>query len=302
MSLLIFREVSAQFDKYLASLNWADGVTKHRQRWLAALRAASLSIYPEEAYSKIKLAIERSGGVFKAEKLASDLTRARGAVKAPATSWRPDGAPIVRVTKWPEINQEQREAIIGRGYSLVDLWEASPLRGDYGSEEVIDHLFPKDCLICAGWSDSRFATKSREEWRGVLDKLQFIVPSPMLAVAGVTKDGKPSAHTLTNTGPRRFLVIEQDNGGADEQAGVLIHLGERAPLALVVSSGGKSLHGWFYCQGMGDEQLWPFMHYARQLGACRATWGRSQFVRMPGGRRSTGARQKVFFFNPEVVR
>jgi len=302
MSLIISREASMQFDKYLASLNWSEGVTKHRQRWLAALRAATLGIDQDEAYSKIRLAIERSGGRFMPEKLANDLTKARSATGAPSSAWRPGQPHPVRVTKWPEINQEQREAIISRGYSLADLWEASPLRGDYGPEEVIDHLFPADCLICAGWSDSRFATKRREEWRGIMAKLQFIVPSPMLAVTGVTKDGKPSAHTLANTGPRRFLVIEQDNGTADEQAGVLIHLGERAPLALVVSSGGKSLHGWFYCQGMSNEQLWPFMHYARQLGACKATWGRSQFVRMPGGRRSTGARQKVFFFNPEVVR
>ena len=302
MSLIISREASMQFDKYLASLNWSEGVTKHRQRWLAALRAATLGIDQDEAYSKIRLAIERSGGRFMPEKLANDLTKARSATGAPSSAWRPGQPHPVRVTKWPEINQEQREAIISRGYSLADLWEASPLRGDYGPEEVIDHLFPADCLICAGWSDSRFATKRREEWRGIMAKLQFIVPSPMLAVTGVTKDGKPSAHTLANTGPRRFLVIEQDNGTADEQAGVLIHLGERAPLALVVSSGGKSLHGWFYCQDMSNEQLWPFMHYARQLGACRATWGRSQFVRMPGGRRSTGARQKVFFFNPEVVR
>jgi hypothetical protein len=302
MSLIISREASMQFDGYLASLNWSEGVTKHRQRWLAALRAASLGIDQDEAYSKIRLAIERSGGRFMPDKLASDLARARSAAGAPSSAWRPGQPHPVRVTKWPEINQEQREAIISRGYSLADLWEASPLRGDYGPEEVIDHLFPADCLICAGWSDSRFATKRREEWRGIMAKLQFIVPSPMLAVTGVTKDGKPSAHTLANTGSRRFLVIEQDNGSADEQAGVLIHLGERAPLALVVSSGGKSLHGWFYCQGMSNEQLWPFMHYARQLGACRATWGRSQFVRMPGGRRSTGARQKVFFFNPEVVR
>ncbi|NCX75980.1 MAG: cold shock domain-containing protein, partial [Actinobacteria bacterium] len=42
-----------------------------------------------------------------------------------------------------------------------------------------------------------------------------------------------------------FSVIEQDSGSPDQQAGILIHLGERAPLALAVSSGGKSLHGWF---------------------------------------------------------
>ena len=79
MSLIISREASMQFDGYLASLNWSEGVTKHRQRWLAALRAASLGIDQDEAYSKIRLAIERSGGRFMPDKLASDLARARSA-------------------------------------------------------------------------------------------------------------------------------------------------------------------------------------------------------------------------------
>ena len=302
MSLIISREASMQFDRYLASLNWSEGVTKHRQRWLAALRAATLGIDQDEAYSKIRLAIERSGGRFMPEKLANDLTRARSSAGAPSSAWRPGQPHPVRVTKWPKINQEQREAIMSRGYSLADLWEASPIRWEHGSEWVIDRLFPADCLICAGLNDRHFNTLRREEWRGKMDRLQFIVPSPMLAPTGMTKAGRESAHSLANTGPRRFLVIEQDSGSSDQQAGILIHLGERAPLALAVSSGGKSLHGWFYCQGMSDEQLWPFMHYARQLGACRSTWVRSQFVRMPGGRRSNGARQKVWFFNPEVVR
>ena len=32
------------------------------------------------------------------------------------------------------------------------------------------------------------------------------------------------------------------------------------------------------------------------------TWTRSQFVRMPDGMREGGARQAVYFFNPEVMK
>ena len=36
-------------------------------------------------------------------------------------------------------------------------------------------------------------------------------------------------------------------------AALLLHLAEKAPLALAVYSGGKSLHGWFYCAGIAEE-------------------------------------------------
>ena len=114
---------------------------------------------------------------------------------------------------------------------------------DSHCEEIVDTLFPGNPLLCCGKSNSEFATRSREEWRGKLAAMQFIVPCPMSARTGRTQDGKESEHTLENTGPRRFLVIEQDTGTVDEQAAILVHLAERAPLALAVHSGSKSLHG-----------------------------------------------------------
>ena len=123
----------------------------------------------------------------------------------------------------------------------------------------------------------------------------------MTATTGITQEGRESEHTLSNTGPRRFLIVEQDGGGADEQAAVLLHLARRAPLALAVHSGGKSIHGWFFCEGQSEERLRKFMRYAVTLGADPATWTRSQFVRMPGGTRDNGRPQTIYFFNPDIL-
>ena len=41
------------------------------------------------------------------------------------------------------------------------------------------------------------------------------------------------------------------------------------------------------------------MRHAVELGADKATWSRSQFVRLPAGLRDTGARQSVFYFDPD---
>jgi hypothetical protein len=160
----------------------------------------------------------------------------RAVERSKATAWKP-GQSAQRVTQaseWPKVNAEQREAVIASGVGLVDLWEISPVRFEDDSpqtEEIIDALFPGNPLLCVGRSTYHSDTRSREEWRGKLAALELIVPSPMMARIGCTQEGKQSAHTLSITGPRRFLVIEQDGGTIDEQAAVLLHLAERAPLS-----------------------------------------------------------------------
>lgn len=125
------------------------------------------------------------------------------------------------------MNQEQRKAIIRDGGGLTDLWELSRPRIEDSAqhtEEIIDQLFPGNPLLCCGKSSQEFDTKPREDWCGQLSTLQFIVPSPMSALTGLTKDGKESKHALANTGARRFLVCEFDTGTPDEHAALLIHL------------------------------------------------------------------------------
>lgn len=230
----------------------------------------------------------------------------RAVERSAATAWQPgQRATLPQTPTWPRVNEEQREAVIATGLGLVDLWEASPVRledSDSHTEEIIDALFPDNPLLCVGQSNSQFATRHRQSWRGQLAQMQLIVPSPMSARTGMTQEGELSEHSLDNTGPRRFLVVEFDQGTADEHAAILLHLAERAPLALAVHSGGKSLHGWFYCVGLGEERLRDFMRYAVMLSADHATWTPCQFVRMPDGVREDGKRQTVFFFNPEVVK
>jgi len=231
----------------------------------------------------------------------------RAVERSKANAWQA-GQPHVSVTPaWPKPDQEKRAAVIAAsgGSGLVDLWEISPHRFEDNAshcEEVIDALFPDNPLLCAGCSNSNFATRSRDEWRGKLTSLQFIVPNPMTARFGRTQDGKRSAHTLETTGQRRFLVIEQDSGSIDDQAAILLHLAAHAPLTIAVYSGVKSIHGWFFAEGQPEEKLHRFMSYAVSLGGDSATWTRSQFVRMPDGGRDNGKPQRIFFFNPDVFK
>jgi len=224
--------------------------------------------------------------------------------------WRPGSSSRVdRQPAWPKINQEQREAIIASEGGFVDLWESSPIRFDdqeSHTEQIVDALFPENPLLCVGWSSSKFRTNHREVFRDQLSQMQLVVPSPMTSITGKTKDGRISEHTLDNTGARRFLVVEQDSINKmpiplDEQAAVLLHLSTKAPLVLAVHSGGKSVHGWFYCDGRDEPFVHRFYSLAVSLGADPKVFTRSQFVRMPDGVRDNGNRQTVYYFDPEKL-
>ena len=97
-------------------------------------------------------------------------------------AWQPgsQSQSIHSAPKWPSVNQEQREAVIASGFGLVDLWEFSSPRIDDDkahTEQIIDRLFPGDPLLCCGKINTDFDTRPREDWRGELSRLQFIVPS-----------------------------------------------------------------------------------------------------------------------------
>lgn len=233
-------------------------------------------------------------------------------------AWRPNGRgvgvvfkavtmrpAVQKMPKWPEVDAQKRGNIICAGGGLTQLCSLSPVQYSAQAEptqEVIDRFFPGNPLLCCGKSGYEFTTKPKAEWGRQLSQLALIVPATMTALTGLTKEGKVSAHALSNTGPRRFLVCEFDRGTEDEQAALLLHLATFAPLACVVHSGGKSLHGWFCVADETEAGVLRFFRYAVSLGADPALWTRSQFARMPGGTRDIGKRQAILFFNPGVVK
>lgn len=224
----------------------------------------------------------------------------------------PAAPPVDLRPKWPVPDPARIAAAVKNGPSALELWKRSPvlLDVDDGSNaaRIITALFTNtttpDPLLCIGKSSREFATRPLSFWtsrRQVAD-FALIVPSPMSARTGKTKEGKESEHTLENTGARRFLVVEFDTGTADEHAARLWHLSGFAPLALVVHSGGKSLHGWFPVGDSPPGDVERFARYAASLGADPALFrNRSQFVRLPGGTRENGCRQSVFYWNPAAL-
>ncbi len=234
-----------------------------------------------------------------------------------ATAWRPGGKGQASTTafapRWPKCNEKLREAVLTgmNGFGLADLCESSPHRCDGGpmTNELLAKLFPRNSLLCAGMTNATAITKPLSEWlKQDMSLQQFVVPSPMTAVMGLNQQGKESYRCLANTGKRNFAVIEFDEGTKDEQAAIVEKLATLAPLSLVVSSGGKSLHSWYNVINASKETQELFFRLACELGADPATWTPCQFVRMPDGTRPAdpeknkpATRQTVHFFNPYTL-
>jgi hypothetical protein len=226
---------------------------------------------------------------------------------------------------WPEPDLGQIDKIVRNGPGLYPLWEHSPVRYDDNSshaEDIIDYLLPGDPLLCVGKTNYLFATRRREAWRGHLGRLPLIVPNPMLAPIGRTQDGRYSEHSLEATARRVYQVIEFDFSPGDDGretiwapllqswrcaginiadacASLLLHLREQlSTLACVCHSGGKSLHAWFRVFELTEAAQKNFMREAVSLGADRATFTRSQFVRIPDGLRNNGSRQTCYYLDP----
>jgi hypothetical protein len=250
----------------------------------------------------------------------------------PGAAWHPvSSTPNASIAAPPpKANLAKIERLIANDdIRVADLWHQSPMWFDgeeRQTEAIISLLFPGNPLLCCGKNTHDFDTKPREDWWLQLESLSFLVPSPCNAVTGLTQEGKVSKHCLANTGPRRFLVIEFDFSeyGRDGKtpaewqpmlqrfkprgitvqdmcANLLLRLNRVMPMTMAVSSGGKSIHGWWYCDGHPEAQVKKFHDYARTLGADRVTWTPSQFVRMPDGTRENGKPQPVLYFNPDTL-
>ena len=159
-----------------------------------------------------------------------------------------------------------------------------------------------DPPLCIVQTMSHFDTRPLSKW-SELHRAQFLVPSPMWALHGLKRDGSgESAHTLDNTGPRRFLVLDfDDNHRLNTHAAKGWFLAKKLPLALVLHSGGKGLHAWFLAENRSEQELRTFFSPTVECVGDPVLWGRSQFVRMPDGRRDNGTVQSAYYFNREVL-
>jgi hypothetical protein len=177
---------------------------------------------------------------------------------------------------------------------LIDMSDVHPDNID--QRALLECLFPDEgALLCIGTAFDKFKTAPLAEHEN-LSRGQFIVPCYMTARQGITSEGKPSYRALSNTGERRFIVLDFDHPAPEHHASIIRWLmGTRAPV-LVIRSGGKSLHAWYATEtSERDAKFWKLAIMAGADPAIERN--RGQAVRLPMGTRDNGNVQGVLYFN-----
>jgi hypothetical protein len=194
------------------------------------------------------------------------------------------------------------------GTNLTDLKASSPKAPPIKSTQALIALFDQDEIVCMAKKLELAKSLPIEDWLELDDELnnyQFVVPHPMKSKNGVTKDGRRSPRTASNTAARRRIVCDFDKPNPDIQPALIAHLSEYCAEdpELVLTSGGKSLHAWWRIDHWPPEDIIVFEKEAARIGADPALLGdarKCQFVRLPAGRRSNGLSQSILFWNPKI--
>src|SRR5262249_50215704 len=158
------------------------------------------------------------------------------------------------------------------------------------AHDYLHRLYRETDLICLGRTTTDFQTLPFGLVAAKVPDLsahEFINPSPMSALSGLTQEGNYSPHTKSNTGPRVYGVVEVDDGTALEHVALLNYLASKLPLVMMVFSGNASIHGWFKTSHIAEEQVKEFYDIAISLGADPRMFSVCQFARLPIGKHAT---------------
>lgn len=177
----------------------------------------------------------------------------------------------------------------------------------YNSMEVLWDLFGPN-RICIGYNKYHAIITNLVKRGAIIefkDKIkpglcQFIVPSPMVGEYALNKAGKRAIRCLANTCQRWFLVVEFDHQSSLEDQIFKLHyeLAKEYNLRMLVSSGNKSIHGWYFVYRQPEKEVKNLMKKATRMGADPMTWIRCQYVRFPGGiNEKTKERQEIIYYN-----
>ena len=214
----------------------------------------------------------------------------------------------------------------GEGVTLEDLSDLSPYVIEYRSQSslALEALYePTDQLFIGDTGDKR-AVRPVHEWLAFFKAWHpspsLIIPNPLSGLPGLRKDGKTSYRCDACVAKFKFAVVEFDTVPPalcdpraqdapwpfDEQAAFWAGaIAAGWPVAALIHSGGKSVHGWLAVNAANAEE-WErdveqklFRDLLEPLGVDSACKNESRLSRMPGAFRIEKKKwQTLLYLNP----
>jgi len=200
----------------------------------------------------------------------------------------------------------------GKGFSESDFRNASPTRPhntpEHNAVLLLETLFePDDFLFLGNCWDT--AVQPVEEWvtrikRNGISDLPHIIPNPLTGRKHPTKSGSLSFRCDAAVKDYRYFMVEFDNLTKAEQLAFWAAL--PLPVAALIDSGGKSIHGWIKVDGVSTPDGWnkkiKVEMYERRLeplGVDSACKNAARLSRLPGHFRGENGRyQQLIYLNP----
>lgn len=219
--------------------------------------------------------------------------------------------PIERVK--PEYLQHLIEK--GSGQTEADFWEASPIRlYDEPAQDarlILETLYHPDDMLFIGERFSK-EVRSVSEWIKHIDKhgtkdLPHIIPNPVTGQQHPDKSGNLSYRCDNAIKDFRFTIVEFDNLSREDQLAFWKAI--PLPVAALIDSGRKSIHGWIAVDGIQTAEQWEqyveiqlYKQMLIPIGVDPACRTESRLSRLPGHlRKEKGKWQKLLYLNPKHI-
>lgn len=246
---------------------------------------SSCSVIVEEANFKMRRAIWERSPMAKREFTPEERIK----IKKDLEEKREES----NLREWASKNKSK---LIGKySWPIADVFHESPVTSEDPGKEMaffVSKMYKLEDIIWNGnVTDSGIGHEKnfQEVGKWVKDGIKgnFTCPSTF-------KDGtySRSNEQVLN---RPYLVMESDSLTPDETCSLYKWLQKSMKLKAIVSTGGKSMHGWFVFPS--EKMLKALKVTLPELGFDEALFKASQPVRMPGVMRGDKL-QCLYYFNP----
>ena len=203
----------------------------------------------------------------------------------------------------------------GKGATIDFIMEKSPIaipgQPHLQTRLVLESLYKFSDLLYIGdrYSAGKMGKtiRSMASWRMAnitKDPPEHIVPNPLTGKMGLTKMDRPSFRADSCIAQRRFAVVEFDTLSMEDQLAFWSQV--QLPVVVLVTSGGKSIHGWIAANCATEDQ-WTeqieerlFDRILKPMGVDGSCKNEARLSRLPGAIRSdTGNLQQLLYLNPK---
>ncbi len=202
---------------------------------------------------------------------------------------------------------------LGNGFTENDLLKASPIRLEWSPVEYAPRILrllyePDDYVFIGDRYDGAENVRYVEDWLELFESGRrpgpHIIPNPLTGRPGKTQEGEPSYRADSCVAQFKFATVEFDDKPLEWQ--LRFWAGVKLPVVALISSGGKSIHGWIKIEGIENREDWTehiegsLFDILTDLGVDGSCKNEARLSRMPGHFRSEKQEwQRLLYLAPE---